>query len=254
MSSKEGHNGAERERVVGILGGMGPEATVDLMRRVIRATPAHDDVDHLRMLVDNNPKVPSRIAALIEGHGPSPLPVLVQMARGLVAQGADFLVMPCNTAHHYHAEVAAAVDVPFLNLMELVAQHLSAELDTPPRVGLLASTALQHIELYEPWLASIGAELVYPDDDRQAALMALILAVKAGRADSLAIQALSAAAAQLVAADVDCLLIACTELSVLADTLQAERPVYDAADVLAATVVSHAAAGFSAAAHSPDSR
>ena len=66
--------------VVGILGGMGPEATVDLMRRVIAATPAQDDADHVRMLVDNNPAVPSRFAALIVGRGPSPLPELVRMA------------------------------------------------------------------------------------------------------------------------------------------------------------------------------
>lgn len=76
-----------RQKTVGIIGGMGPEATVDIMQRIIQATPANDDQDHLRLLVDNNPKVPSRIRALIEGTGEDPAPVLVQMARDLERWG-----------------------------------------------------------------------------------------------------------------------------------------------------------------------
>ena len=79
-------------KTVGVIGGMGPEATVDFLRRLVARTPARDDADHLRVLVDNNPKIPSRIAALIEGTGEDPTPVLCDMARGLQAQGADFLV------------------------------------------------------------------------------------------------------------------------------------------------------------------
>jgi aspartate racemase len=92
-------------RILAIIGGMGPEATVDLMLRVINATPARDDQDHIRMLVDNNPKVPSRINALVDGSGESPAPALISMARGLASLGADFLAVPCNTAHHYLREV-----------------------------------------------------------------------------------------------------------------------------------------------------
>ena len=87
--------------VVGVIGGMGPEATVDLMQRVICATPAKDDADHIHLLVDNNPKVPSRIASLVEEHVESPVPVLVQMAQHLERAGADLLTVSCNTAHPY---------------------------------------------------------------------------------------------------------------------------------------------------------
>ena len=93
---------------VGIIGGVGPQATVDLMQRLIDLTPAQDDADHIRMLVDNDPAVPSRIAALIEKTGPSPAPHLARMARGLVSHGATLLAMPCNTAHHYLADIRAA--------------------------------------------------------------------------------------------------------------------------------------------------
>src|SRR5690606_12563971 len=98
-----------RDKIVGIIGGMGPEARVDLMRRIINATPVEDDADHIRMLVDNNPKVPARIKAISDGTGESPAPCLIEMAQGLERQGADFLVIPCNTAHHYYEEVASSV-------------------------------------------------------------------------------------------------------------------------------------------------
>ena len=89
-----------KELVAGILGGMGPEATVDLMHRIIAHTDARDDIDHVRCIVDNNPKVPSRIKALLEGGGESPAPCMADMGRRLEAWGADFLCIACNTAHN----------------------------------------------------------------------------------------------------------------------------------------------------------
>ena len=100
------------EKIVGIIGGMGPEATVDLMQRVIRLTPAKDDSAHIRCLVDDNPKIPSRIKALIEGTGESPGPAIAATAKNLESWGADFIAIPCNTAHYYHAEAQAAVSIP----------------------------------------------------------------------------------------------------------------------------------------------
>ncbi len=85
------------EKVVGIIGGMGPEATEDLMQRIIRLTPARDDIDHIRCIVDNNPKIPSRVRAIIQGDGESPAPCLSDMAKRLESWGADFLAIPCNS-------------------------------------------------------------------------------------------------------------------------------------------------------------
>ncbi len=231
------------ERVVGIIGGMGPDATVDLMRRVIAATPASDDGDHIRMLVDNNPKVPSRIRALIEGTGESPAPCMIEMARGLQRQGADFLVIPCNTAHHYYPEVAAAVDIPVLNLIELTADHIKQAQPQLRKAGLLASSALQRIHLYEPWLAKHDAEVLYPPDEHQQAVMALIRAVKAGCHSAGQLADYNRAAEQLKASGAQCLILACTELSVIADQLQSDLPVYDAAELLAESIVSRVRGG-----------
>src|SRR5687767_7815525 len=126
---------ASGARTIGILGGMGPAATVELMSRIIKRTAAKDDRDHIRMLVDNNPKVPSRIAAIIEGTGADPLPELKRMASGLQLAGADFLVMACNTAHYYQAELAASVDIPFLSILDVTARHLAAHHPRAARIG-----------------------------------------------------------------------------------------------------------------------
>ena len=99
----------ETHPVVGVIGGMGPEATLALMQRVVRSTPATDDADHIHLIIDNNPKVPSRIAALVEGHGKNPAPVLATMAERLEIAGADVLAIPCNTAHTYLDEIRSSL-------------------------------------------------------------------------------------------------------------------------------------------------
>lgn len=227
-------------KTVGIMGGMGPAATVDLMQRIIAATPAADDQDHIRMLVDNNPKIPSRVKALIEKTGPSPLPVLLAMASQLAEQGVDLIAMPCNTAHHYYDELAASVDIPFLNIMELVSGHIADRQPGFARVGLLASSALSQIQLYEPWFEAHSAEIVYPPAEKQSDLMELILAVKANAGERLGYAAMQKCADALEALDVDCLVIACTELSVVAKELRTDLSCYDAADILAREAVAQA--------------
>jgi aspartate racemase len=229
-----------QRKTVGILGGMGPAATVDLMQRIIAATPASDDADHIHMLVDNNPRVPSRIKALVEKTGPSPLPVLVTMAQKLRDQGADFLAIPCNTAHHYYHELASAVDIPLLNVMNLVAKHIAKHQPAAQCIGLLASSALSQIRLYEPAIEREGMQLLYPGTAQQTALMQLILAVKGNSTDAMGYAALQTAADDLAERGVDCLVIACTELSVIANRLITSLPVYDAADVLTRAVICNA--------------
>ncbi|MCZ2721780.1 amino acid racemase [Marinomonas sp. 15G1-11] len=227
----------QKDKVVGIIGGMGPEATVDLMQQVIAGTPARDDIDHIRMLVDNNPKVPSRIKAIIEGTGESPAPCMIEMAQGLERQGADFLVIPCNTAHFYHTDVASSVSIPVFNLIEKTALHVKKEQPDLNKVGLLASSALQKIHLYEPWFNKLNIQIIYPHPEHQAAVMDLIRAVKANKASSSQIAAYNLAASHLKDLGAECLVLACTELSVIYDDLKTALPVFDASKILASSII-----------------
>ena len=225
------------EIIAGILGGMGPEATVDLMQRIIRLTPAMDDIDHIRCIVDNNPKVPSRIKALIEKTGESPGPVMADMARRLEAWGAHFLAIPCNTAHYYRPEVQAAVNIPVLDLIDITALKVKELFPCCQRVGILASTAVRMTGLYENRFKEDGVEVVFPEEPDQDALLGIIKKVKAGKPVSETGLDFDAVCKRLLQpkGPADVLIIACTELSVIADALTVDF--LDAAEVLAAHIV-----------------
>ena len=229
-------------RVVGIIGGMGPEATVELMRRVIARTPADGDQDHIHVIVESNPKIPSRMAHLIERTGSDPTPELIRIARNLQRAGADVLAMPCNTAHGYLPAIQAAVSIPMLDMVQLTVAQL-ARLRPNARVGLLASSALIMAGVYARPLAAHGLEPVLPQ--RQEDLMALIKGVKRGSAGTEAGLKLADLSREL-SLRADVLLIACTELSVISAPLKTapERaiPLIDSIDVLTQAIVEFAAA------------
>lgn len=221
-------------KTVGVIGGMGPDATVELMRRVIAATPAQDDADHIHMLVDNNPKVPSRLKALLDGGGENPGPVIAQMAKGLEQAGADFLVIPCNTAHYYHHYAQDAVDIPVWHLIRLSLQAIREHYPVK-RIGLLASSAVQKIELFEPFFAEAGLQLIYPDEAAQVVIMRVIRAVKAGALTDELLAEYNQAVAGMPG--VEAYLLGCSELSVLLNRHEQALPVVDALQVLAEAIV-----------------
>jgi len=220
------------EKVVGIIGGMGPEATVDFMRRLIAATPAQDDKDHLHILVDNNPKIPSRIAALIEGTGENPTPVLCGMAKGLEAQGADFLVMPCNTAHYYLPAIARSVRIPVLDMVELSISRLLAAPAKPRRIGMLASPAVRMVGLYRERMEQAGLQPLFAEQARENELLDIIKTVKAGQLSDKHRQDYVKITRHLADLGAEALLIACTELSVIGAPEGVTLPVIDTLDVL----------------------
>ncbi|MBY6162450.1 amino acid racemase [Mameliella alba] len=217
-------------RPVGILGGMGPQATILLMQKVLDAVPAQDDADHVPLIVHQNPAVPSRIAALIDGTGPSPLPALQAMARDLEAAGATALAMPCNTAHHYAAGIRAATDLPFIDMLSATAKALSDK----GRIGILASPATRLTGVFDHYL---DAPFTAPPDD--APLLEMIRAIKAGATAQQILPALTEEARRLQERT-DHILIACTELSLAAPLLPPDVAWTDSLDCLVARIVAQA--------------
>jgi aspartate racemase len=239
MEKNSQHN--DVEKVPGILGGMGPEATVDLMKRIIALTPASDDADHLRCIVDNNPKVPSRMKAIIDGNGENPGPCMADMGRRLEAWGADFLVIPCNTAHHYYCDVAEAVNIPVVHLIDLVVETVVSANPGIRQAGVLASTAVLMTKLYETRFAARGVEVVYPDEPVQEKLLGVIRRVKAGETGELVRKDFSDICAHLAGKGAEIGILGCTELGIIGEDLPIRS--VDAADVLAREIVAVARDG-----------
>ena len=223
-------------RPVGVLGGMGPEATILLMQKVLDAVPAQDDADHVPLIVHQNTQVPSRVAALIEGTGEDPTPALRTMAADLQRAGAHALAMPCNTAHHYAQAVAEATDLPFLDMIEGTADFLRGA--GAERIGMLASPATRLAGVFGPPFGARGLEPVWLQDD--APLLEIIRAVKAGAPQEQTAPALAAQATLLAEQGAERLLVACTELSLLSEGLPGDLPRTDSLDCLAAAIVDFA--------------
>jgi aspartate racemase len=210
-------------RTVGILGGMGPEATVLLMRRLLQAVHVRDDADHIPLIVHQNPAVPSRIRRLIEGTGEDPGPVLEQMARDLQAAGAEALAMPCNTAHAYAPQIMAATPLPFLDMRTATVAALPKG-----RVAMLASPAVRITGAFDAAFADAGITPVWPADEEP--VLALIRRVKTGDTGPEAHEAM----ATLAGAAEGHVLVACTELSLLTGALR--QPFTDSLDCLVAAI------------------
>lgn len=221
-------------RRVGVIGGVGPLAAAHFLIRLIQLTPAERDEDHLPAVLAAEP-VPSRIAHLL-GRGPSPLPALLTSARSLVAAGADLIVIPSATTHGYHAQIAAEVPVPVLDLLA----ETAAALDTRGcrRPLLLATEATSTLRLFERRLPDRLLPR-YPEHAQQQRVSALIDSVKRGAP----VEHLRADLTELLRsaswpADVDCVLLACTELSVITPRTNPLRiPVLDVADILATAAI-----------------
>jgi len=224
-----------KEKTVGILGGMGPEATVDLMQRIIRLTPASDDIDHIRCIVDNNPKIPSRIKAIIEGDGEDPGPVMADMGRNLEAYGADFLAIACNTAHYYYHAVQDAVGIPVINLIEQVTADIRHDFPDTGYVGILASPAVAMTGLYTREFKKNGITDIWPDPENQALLLHIIKSVKKGDTGARVRRDYKQVCATLADKGAQIAVVGCTELSLLDESLP--LVLVDAADILARQIV-----------------
>lgn len=197
------------KKIIGVIGGMGPLATVDLYRKIVEHTLADCDQAHIRTMIDSNTNIPDRTAALLSG-GESPVRELQSSARLLERAGAQVLVMPCHTAHCFYDDVQAAVQVPVLNMIELTVQELKRR--GAARAGLLATDGAVQSGIYQRHFEGSGVELLLPDPAGQAALMDMIYdGVKAGRSDY-DTTAVCTALDKLMGAGAQTLILGCTEL------------------------------------------
>jgi aspartate racemase len=225
-------------RAIGILGGMGPAATVDLMARIVAATPASGDAGHLRLLIDCNPAVPDRNRA-IAGDGPSPGPALAAMARGLEMQGADMLAIACNSAHAWADEIRAATRIPLVSMIDATIEAIRAGYPGVTRVGLLAADACLGAGLYQRPLADAGYGVLTTVD--QGPFMALVYGVKAGDMGPEARAGMVAIAHDLAARGAELIVAACTEVPLLLGPDDSPVPLLDSTDALVDRLVVAAA-------------
>lgn len=224
------------EKTIGILGGMGPEATADLYYRIVKTTPVERDQDHPRTIIYSNSKVPDRTPA-ITGEGESPLPEMIMAARSLEGAGAEFLIIPCNTAHYFIEELRSELGIPVLHMIEMTAKHVSREYPDAKTVGLIATDGTLSSGLYESFFGAAGMEVLVPTADLQSTAMDAIYKhikkgdLETGRKISLDV------ARELVERGADLVVCGCTEISLVLKEGDIVVPVVDSLQVLAEIAV-----------------
>ncbi|MFC7486182.1 aspartate/glutamate racemase family protein [Knoellia sp. CPCC 206453] len=226
-----------RNEPVGILGGVGPMATVYFMQRVLEMTDAGRDQDHVDMLVWNHASIPDRTAYIVGDSDESPGPVMAEDARQLERAGAKFIALPCNTAQAFQDEVAAAVDIPVIDIVAVTVQAAQAAVPGLTTLGILATDGTLRAETYHRAAEAAGLQPIVPDDVVQKDVMSMIYdGVKAGM--PVERDRFDAAVAHLRAKGAGAIVLGCTELSILQTDLKVDEPdVVDSLDALAARTV-----------------
>jgi aspartate racemase len=168
------------KKVIGILGGMGPEATLDCFGKIIKNTGARTDLEHIRVVIDSNPGIPDRIAA-IQGQGESPVPALVAGCRVLEKAGADFIIIPCVTVHFFLPEILAQIPLPILSIFDAVAETIDRNFPEIKTVGLLGTNATVESGLFQKRLAQENISTLVPDSIHQLKIINAIKDLKDSR-------------------------------------------------------------------------
>ena len=201
-------------KTIGIMGGMGPAATVDLMSRIISMTDASADQEHIPMIVDSNTRIPDRTEAIL-GRGESPVPEMLASAKRLDAAGADFIVIACHAAHYYVPEIKDKIGIPVIDMPEETAKLL--KMNGVNRAAVLATDGTVRSGLYGAALERFGIQTVYPDERQQKTVMSLVYDyVKKGVTDpaDLPREEMTSIIGDLSSQGAEALLLASTELPI----------------------------------------
>ena len=226
-----------RDLLVGVIGGMGPDATVDFMARVLALTPAKVDQDHVRMLVDQNPKIPNRQRAILDG-GESPGPVIAAIAARLEACDCDFLVMPCNTAHVFADDVRSAVRIPLVSIVDVTIERVAAA--GAERVGLMASRGCLASNVFQDAMNDAGVDVIMQTGSELEELTELIALIKTGDHGEDVAGRMRLLARALEARGAQTIVLGCTEIPIVLGSGDSAVPLLSSTEILAEETVLYA--------------
>jgi aspartate racemase len=205
--------------MIGVLGGMGPLATVDFFNKVVSSTPAKGDADHVPLLIQSDPRIAPRPPAILS-DGPSPLPDLLAGRDRLIRAGATALAMPCNTAHFWYKDLLKGCTVPFLSIVDASVNEVSLLAKAGSSIGIIATGATLAARIFDEALIRSGYTVVLPQETMMNSLVLPgIDCVKAGdtrRGGLLIEQAVQA----LLDQGAKAVILACTETPLALDSLE----------------------------------
>lgn len=222
------------EKVIGILGGMGPLATVDLFGKIVSKTKVDFDEDHIHIIIDNNPQIPSRIGYIFNS-GESPLNQLIKSAVKLEMMGADCIVMPCITAHYFYNDIVPFLNIGFINMVEETVKAI----DRHCKVGLLSSEGTSKLRIFDDFLNRYGIEFIKPDKRQQQHVTDVIYNVKKGKRH-FEREGMVKVLKSMKNEGVKLFILGCTELPIAFDHMDIRERYIDSTDILARRAIEFA--------------
>ena len=222
------------EKVVGVLGGMGPEATVDIFQKIVHFTNAEKDQDHLHIIIDNNPKIPDRTMSIKTGDREI-VSALTDTAKNLEKAGADFIIIPCNTAHFFLEDIEKAISIPIINMIKETVRDAVEDGVNP--VGILATIGTIQTELYQNELEKNGVPLILPEPRSQEIIMDAIMHIKAGDDKKSIARVLYKESKKLIKRGARSFILGCTEIPLVFPFEKIKEPVFDATTILAQAAI-----------------
>jgi aspartate racemase len=214
-----------KKKLLGIIGGMGPEATSVFFNKIINHTEARIDQEHIPAIIYNNTQIPNRVLWYY-GKGESPVPYIVESMKKLESIGVDLFAIPCNTAHIWFDEIKESIDEDILNMITLTVKTFS-KFDS---VGLLATTATVESGLYEKPLRDKGIEVFLPSNQEK--VMKQVKLIKSGQILEAKKELLSIAS-ELIDRGSKLLLAGCTEIPLAINARDLPVPLVDPMEIMA---------------------
>ena len=224
----------EKKYTVGIIGGMGPEATINFMSKVIALTPSQRDQDHIHMVVENNPHIPDRQST---AENDLIAIELTAIAERLEVAGADFLVLPCNTAHVFIDDLLKNIQIPFVHIVSETVNEIVKEHTNVKNVGLLATDMCINSGIYHQAIKSVDRTVLVLEQQDQKSCMQLIFDVKKGKYSKSTRTDMVRLADQLIQKGADIIVAGCTEIPLILDTKSINVPLVSSTEVLAKRTV-----------------
>ncbi|MBR6106961.1 MAG: amino acid racemase [Oscillospiraceae bacterium] len=200
------------KKKLGIIGGLGPMASALFLQILTAATDAERDQEHLEALLYSRPQTPDRTAFLLGKSQDNPYPVMVDSGRQLEQMGCEVLVIPCMTAYGFYGQLKDAFQAMLINPIEESAKVLKAR--GCKAVGIMATDGTLQVGTFQKALTAQGIRPVIPDSTNQQEVMSLIYEdVKSGRDADM--ERFHSVAHSMRAQGAECVILGCTELSVI---------------------------------------
>jgi aspartate racemase len=229
----------KKEKVVGLLGGMGPEATIDIFQKIVQATDANKDEDHLRIIIDNNPKMPSRQDAILKGTE-NPGPMMSEIARNLEKAGSDFIIICANTAHYFYDYVKEAVEIDVLHIINETVNETQRLNKHIKKVGVLATTGAMQVNIFQDSFSQKDVEVVEVPIHLQNRIQEAIFSFKYKGRDVEIVDTLMEAMDYFIQNGAEAIVMGCTEIPLILGNPNISVPLLDPNEIIAKVAVNFA--------------